>query len=92
MVEQHFLRTGLELPRPQVETVSLALGRGLVQASDAVWFISAGVVAEEIATGALVALDLGGLAQAGPVGLTLRSGQEPSDALRQLMQAVREAC
>jgi hypothetical protein len=50
------------------------------------------VVAGEIAAGALVALDLGGMAQAGPVGLTLRSGQEPSDALRQLMQAVREAC
>ena len=92
VVEQHFLRTGLELPRPQVETVSLALGRGLVQASDAVWFISQGVVAEELAAGTLAALDLGGLAQAGPVGLTLRSGQEPSDALRQLMQALRDAC
>ena len=53
-------------------------GRGLVLASDAVWFISAGVVAEEIAAGTLVALDLGGMARAGPVGLTLRSGQEPS--------------
>ena len=42
VVEQHFLSTGLEVPRPQVETVSLALGRGLVQASDAVWFISRG--------------------------------------------------
>jgi LysR family pca operon transcriptional activator len=92
VVEQHFLSTGRELPRPQVETVSLALGRGLAQASDAVWFISAGVVAEEIAAGTLVALDLGGLAPAGPVGLTLRSGQEPSDALRQLMQALRDAC
>jgi LysR family pca operon transcriptional activator len=92
VVEQHFLRGGLEVPRPQVETVSLALGRGLVQASDAVWFISAGVVAEEVAAGTLAALDLGGMAQAGPVGLTLRSGQEASDALRQLMQAVREAC
>jgi len=92
VVEQHFLRGGLEVPRPQVETVSLALGRGLVQASDAVWFISEGVVAEEVAAGTLVALTQDGMAQAGPVGLTLRSGQEPSDALRQLMQAVREAC
>lgn len=92
VVEQHFLRSGLEVPRPQVETVSLALGRGLVLGSDAVWFISAGVVAEEVAAGTLVALDLGGMAQAGPVGLTLRSGQEPSDALKQLMQALRDAC
>jgi LysR family pca operon transcriptional activator len=92
VVEQHFLRGGLEVPRPQVETVSLALGRGLVLGSDAVWFISEGVVAEEVAAGTLVALDLGGMARAGPVGLTLRSGQEASDALRELMQAVREAC
>ena len=65
MVEQYFLSLGLELPRPLVETVSLALGRGLVQASDAVWFISRGVVAEELAAGTLVALDLGGLARPG---------------------------
>ena len=52
----------------------------------------AGVVAEELAAGTLVALGLGGMAPAGPVGLTLRSGQEPSDALRQLMQALRDAC
>lgn len=91
VVEQHFLSHGRELPRPQVETVSLALGRGLVLASDAVWFISRGVVAEEMAIGALVALDLGGLALAGPVGLTLRSGQTVPDALTVLMQNLRDA-
>jgi LysR family pca operon transcriptional activator len=91
VVEQHFLSLGRELPRPQVETVSLALGRGLVLTSDAVWFISRGVVAEELAAGTLAALELGGLALAGPVGLTLRSGQAPSDALDQLMQAIRDA-
>ncbi len=90
-VEQFFLSHGRELPRPQVETVSLAFGRGLVLRSDAVWFISRGVVAEELATGSLAALALGGLPLAGPVGLTLRSGQAPSDALGQLMQALRDA-
>jgi LysR family transcriptional regulator, pca operon transcriptional activator len=90
-VEQHFLSHGRELPRPRVETVSLALGRGLVLASDAIWFISRGVIAEEMATGALVALDLGGLPLAGPVGLTLRSGQSVPEALALLMQALRDA-
>lgn len=91
LVEQYFLSLGHAPPRAQVETVSLALGRGLTQISDAVWFISRGVVAEEIANGSLVALDLGGLPMAGPVGLTLRSGQTVSDDLRALMQALREA-
>ncbi len=91
VVEQHFLSHGRELPRPQVETVSLALGRGLALSSDAIWFISRGVVAEELASGALMALDLGGLPLAGPVGLTLRSGQAVTDALAVLMQALREA-
>lgn len=90
-VEQYFLSQGRELPRPQVETVSLALGRGLVRASDAIWFISRGVVAEELAAGTLVSLDLHELPEAGPVGLTLRSGQEPDDALIQLMHALRAA-
>lgn len=91
VVEQYFLTHGREVPRPQVETVSLALGRGLVLASDAVWFISRGVAAEEIAGGTLAALDLGGLPLAGPVGLTLRSGQTVTDALSILMQTLREA-
>ena len=85
MVEQHFLSHGREVPRAAVETVSLALGRGLGADSDAVWFISRGVVAEEMATGGRGA-DLGGLPLAGPVGLTLRSGQAVADALAALMR------
>ena len=57
-VEQYFLSLGRELPPALVETVELAVGRGLVQMSDAVWFISRGVVAEELALGTLVALEL----------------------------------
>ena len=80
------------MPRPLVETVSLAVGRGLVQASDAVWFISRGVVAEELRLGTLVALDLAGLPQvAGPVGLTRRAGAEPPPEVLALMTALREA-
>lgn len=91
VVEQYFLSHGREVPRPAVETVSLAMGRGLTLISDAVWFISRGVVAEELAAGGLAALELGGLPLAGPVGLTVRSGQAHSDALVELMQALREA-
>lgn len=91
VVEQYFLSLGTAPPRALVETVSLALGRGLVTGSDAVWFISRGVVEAELAQGALAALTLGGMPMAGPVGLTLRSGDAPSDDLRALMQALRES-
>ena len=91
VVEQYFLSLGTAPPRAPVETVSLAVGRGMVCASDAVWFISEGVVAEELAAGALVALDLGGLPMAGPVGLTLRAGQNPTEEQQALMRALRDA-
>jgi LysR family pca operon transcriptional activator len=90
VVEQYFLSLGQEPPEAPVETVSLAVGRGLVQASDAVWFISRGVVGEELERGTLVALDLGGLV-AGPVGLTRRAGPDAGPEAQALMQALREA-
>ncbi len=89
-VEQYFLSLGQELPEALVETVSLAVGRGLVQMSDAVWFISRGVVGEEIGLGTLVALELAGLPMiAGPVGLTRRAGAEPGAEVQALMAAIR---
>lgn len=91
-VEQFFLSLGQEMPSALVETVSLAVGRGLVQRSDAVWFISRGVVAEEVELGSLVALELAGLPLiAGPVGLTRRAGGEPGPEVQALMRALREA-
>lgn len=91
-VEQYFLTLGQELPAALVETVSLALGRGIVQGSDAVWFISRGVVGEELALGRLVELPRAGLPlPAGPVGLTLRAGAEPLPEARALMQSLRAA-
>ena len=91
-VEQFFLSIGQDVPRALVATVSLAVGRGLVQASDAVWFISRGVVGEELRLGTVVALDLPGLPQvAGPVGLTRRAGAEPEAEVAALMTALREA-
>lgn len=91
-VERHFLSLGLEPPAAAVETVSLAVGRGIVQGSDAVWFISRGVVEVELDQGALAALDLGSLPlTAGPVGLTRRAGSEPGPEAQGLMRALRAA-
>ena len=90
-VEQFFLSLGQEPPAALVETVSLAVGRGLVQASDAVWLISRGVVAEELDRGLLAALDLGLPVMTGPVGLTRRAGAEPGPEVLALMRALRAA-
>lgn len=91
VVEQYFLTLGMPPPQAQIETVSLAIGRAVARDSDAVWFISQGVVADELTAGALAALGLGGLPMAGPVGLTLRAGQVMSEEQHALMQALRDS-
>lgn len=58
-VDDYLASLGLPDLRPAVETVALAVGRGILAGSDAVWFISQGVVAEE--------LDRGEMVQLGPV-------------------------
>jgi len=69
-----YLQTiGLPSVEPLFETVSLAFGRKAVQLSDAVWFISEGVVGDEIAQGTLIALDPGTDLPAGPVGICQRA-------------------
>ncbi|MEO8244057.1 MAG: LysR substrate-binding domain-containing protein, partial [bacterium] len=50
-VDDFLAALGLQGLRAAVETSTLALGRGLLLASDAVWFISAGVVEEDVESG-----------------------------------------
>lgn len=71
-VETYLASQGLAGLRPAVETVSLAVGRGLCLASDALWFISSGVIAHELARGELVQLPTGRRFMSGPVGMTRR--------------------
>ncbi|MEO0388002.1 MAG: pca operon transcription factor PcaQ [Pseudomonadota bacterium] len=61
---------GLTGLRGRIDTVSLAVGRRLVETSDALWFISRGVVADEIARGRLVSVDLNSPLLSGPVGIS----------------------
>ena len=82
---------GLGTPRPLFETVSLAFGRRAVELSDALWFISRGVVADELRTGRLVALRLAGPVLAGPLGISTRDGAAASLALDTLRAALRDA-
>lgn len=69
-VDDYLAMLGLPALRPAVETVALAVGRGLLAVSDAVWFISRGVVAEELSRGEMIALPTGVRYLSGAVGIT----------------------
>lgn len=88
-VDDYLASLGLPGLRPAFETVALAVGRGIVTASDAIWFISRGVVAEELDRGELLILPTGVRFLTGSVGITRRQGgpQAPGlDVLLQLLQ------
>ena len=55
------------------ETVALPVGRKIVQSSDMLWFISRGVIADELSDGVLVAVDLSSPLLSGPVGISVAS-------------------
>lgn len=90
-VESFLIANGIARLPIQIETVSDAFGRAFVRASDAIWIISAGVVASDIADGVLVTLPIDTSGTSGPVGLTMRTDAVPSMPLSILMQTIREA-
>jgi LysR family pca operon transcriptional activator len=89
-VESFLIANGIARLSNQIETVSDAFGRAFVRESDAIWIISEGVVAADIAEGTLAALPLDTSETMGPVGLTMRADAAPSLPLSLLMQTIRE--
>ncbi|MFN3524454.1 MAG: LysR substrate-binding domain-containing protein [Paracoccus sp. (in: a-proteobacteria)] len=75
---------------PAFETAALAVGRGILAGSDALWFISQGVVAEELAQGTLAEWPTGAAALAGAVGMTRRQAEAPDPALDLLARLTRD--
>lgn len=74
----------------RIETVADAFGRAFTRQTEAVWIISRGVVALDLAEGALVELPFDMGDTRGPVGLTLRAEAAQSPALLALLAAFRE--
>ncbi|MDP5305978.1 pca operon transcription factor PcaQ [Paracoccus spongiarum] len=87
-VERLLIAEGIAPPQQRIETVSGAFGRALVPDSDAVWFISAGVVAREVAAGRLVRLPVATGLTEGPVGMMTRADSTDGPAQQLFMQAV----
>lgn len=90
-VDQLLIVNGIGVLPMQIETVSDAFGRAFLRQSDAVWIISEGVAAADIAEGRLIALPIDTSETTGPVGLTMRTDTLPSAALQILIQTIREA-
>jgi LysR family pca operon transcriptional activator len=90
-VERFFITNGVAAIPTEIETVSDSFGRAFVRQSDAVWIISAGVVADDLKTGALTTLPIDTSETRGPVGLTMRTDTALSPAFSILLKTVREA-
>lgn len=75
-VDDYLASVGLPNLRPAVETVSLAIGRAICRGSDALWFISRGVIAEELERGEMALLPVKARFLAGAVGTTRRQTHE----------------
>jgi LysR family pca operon transcriptional activator len=91
LVDRLLIANGVGAIPDRIETVSMPFGRRYVRSSDAVWIISQGVVAEDIASGDLIELPVDTDITKGPVGLTTRADQPAGVALLMLMTAIREA-
>lgn len=89
LVERFLIAHGVgELPN-RLDTVSGAFARVYVRKSDAVWIISAGVVANELQSGQLVELPFDTHVTRGPVGL-MRRPQEIVSTQEQYFQIAVE--
>ncbi|WP_146589330.1 pca operon transcription factor PcaQ [Puniceibacterium confluentis] len=91
LVERLLIAQGVPPLRNRIESVSGAFGRNFVRASDAVWIISEGVVAQDIAEARLCALPLDTTLTDGPVGLMTRPDDTPSRARQMFVSALEQA-
>lgn len=89
-VDDYLVSLGLPGLRPAFETVALPLARGIVLGSDAVWFISRGVVAEELDRAEMQVIPTNARSLSGAVGLTRRQSGAAHPALDLLLQLARD--
>jgi DNA-binding transcriptional LysR family regulator len=88
--EGFFEAHGIALPPGCTETQSVSLARAVTAASDAVWITSQHAVQLDIDSGLLRRLSVPAPGRGEPVGLLSRSGANPGELARQLMDTLRE--
>lgn len=93
LVARLLIAQGVPLFRNRIETASPTFGRAVVRSDpQTVWIISAGVVANDIAQGHLVSLDLDMSPTRGAVGIMNRAEEVPSVATRSFSTALHAIC
>lgn len=91
MVDRLLIANGVGVLERRVETVSSDFSRVFLKRSDAIWIISYGVVALDLAAGDLVELPADVSDTMGPVGMTTRADTRPSPVMTLFMRATRAA-
>lgn len=90
VVDALLIANGIGRVSNQIETVSNSLGRSYTLMTDAIWIISSGVVARDLASGHLVALPVDVSATKGPIGITTRSQGALSLTSRAMLDCIRQ--
>jgi LysR family pca operon transcriptional activator len=89
VVRDYLTGIGASDIRPFVETVSLPIGREIILNSDAIWFISRGVIERELREGTVRTVELNQPMFTGPVGLCLRKDGQIGPELQALITHLR---
>jgi LysR family transcriptional regulator, pca operon transcriptional activator len=89
-VKRLFIEQGLSQPTQVIETVSDSFGRAFTREHGAVWIISRGVIAAELASGEFVALPINTQSTLGAVGLCIRANQPLDPAVEIFANILRE--
>lgn len=90
-VDQFFLKQNQYAPPFALESVSYLTNRSLLQVKDFIGLMPAHVATQDLATGALVQLDLPLPFASGPVGVSYRESGQLSPAGKAMLEALREA-
>lgn len=92
LVARLLMSRGLDLFEDRIECVSGAFGRAMTLGPERpIWFISRGVVADDLEAGRLVALDMDMEQTEGAVGLMVRTDEPESAILRLYREALVSA-
>jgi len=89
-VERFLVNNGIAEMKGRIETVSDSFARAFMRVSDAVWIISRGGVANDLAAGVTAILPLDTSETVGSVGLSTRPDIEPSPSIAMFLSTVRE--
>ncbi len=90
-VERLFVEQGFPQPRQAIETVSDSFGRTFIRHHRAIWIISHGVIAQELASGAFIELPIDTRTTLGAVGLCTPNDPPPRPGTERFADFVREA-